>query len=191
LLSGSFFHPDMIDLRIRTTNLFEPLFCQTKLPQALPYSANVWVGPPTLAGEARRPLSPSELPVQSSSIQPCRSGSTGISSGSPSDKISMGNLERLHEIHRNEAGQRIDRDLNVEEKLVYALFRADLCHYHYLRADCKKASTDCPYNHKHPRNLSSRAYDAVWSLSRQNPCRRSNRDGICEDRQCIFGHSPH
>jgi hypothetical protein len=192
LLSGECLHPDIAGLRIRITNIFRSLFCQTKSPEALRSSLNAWVTPPALAGESRQSLHSSEVHSQSFIVQHSKSGSTGntnrASSSSPVDKISPVNLKRLHKICRNEAGQRVDSVLNVDDRLVHVIAQANLCHHHYLRADCKTAFTDCPYNHKFRRNLSPGEYDGLWSLSRQNACRRAKKDKFCDDDQCIFGH---
>lgn len=100
----------------------------------------------------------------------------------------MSNSGRLRPIIRNSAGKRIDKPLVVNEGLVNAMKKHNLCSWHYLRADC--AVSSCQRNHKYPRPLSPGEFDAQWCIARQGMCYRLRKGGDCNDEQCMYGHGP-
>jgi len=105
-----------------------------------------------------------------------------------SDENLVSNVNRLRPVLKNDAGRRIDKELSVDEGLAQALKKRNLCNWHYLRADCKSAGTTCKHGHGYARPLNRREYDALWFLSRQAPCYRNRKGGVCEDDKCIYGH---
>ena len=115
------------------------------------------------------------------------------STGPPSDPNPVSNADRLGPVIRNYKDlslRRIDKCLSVEESLVEAMRKRNMCHWHYLRADCKDAVTrECTYNHSYRRPLSDEEFDAVWFLSRKAICYRAKRGTACDDDRCIYGHS--
>jgi hypothetical protein len=189
LLSGGNLRLDMSNLGFKTTDLFESLFSQGEWQVILQSSKSVRSKQKTknaIAG-GLQPQSPASPPE--SSALPVRNGSVSKSNGesTPStERKTMTGWERLKPILRNNQGKRIDRPLSEDKNFIDAMRKADLCHYHYLKDDCK---TNCHYNHNYSRPLTDREFEALWILSRQNRCHKSRRSGVCEDESCIFGHN--
>lgn len=182
---GTRLRSDISSLGFSSTNLFETMFSSAN-------SKSITGSPAALKAPAVFPAlqsSPSNTPVNFSYAQLASRGKTA-DQNSQHAKRPARLASRLRPVVRNDAGKRIDKPLKQNESLMNRLRDVDLCHWHYLRAECKTASTSCAHNHLYPGPLTPQEYDALWILSRQNPCRKSKKSGVCEDDQCIYGHVP-
>jgi hypothetical protein len=140
LLSGGNLRLDMSNLGFKTTNLFESLFSQGEWQVILQSSKSVRSKQKTQNAIAGGLQPQSRASPPKSSALPVRNGGVSKSSGestpSAEGKIMTG-WERLKPILRNNQGKRIDRPLPEDKNFIDAMRKADLCHYHYLKDDCK------------------------------------------------------
>jgi len=179
----------MSDLGFRTTTIFGSLFSPSESSSSASSAKTSRLEPQLPVNEA------GPAPPAPASSQGRLHGRT-LSNGkiieeilSPTEEKPASNSGRLGPVLRSSDGKRIDKPLWVDNNIIQALLVADLCHWHYLRADCKMEGKSCKYNHKFPKPLGSKQFDALWSLSRKNACRRDKKGKICEDDQCIYGHT--
>jgi hypothetical protein len=93
-------------------------------------------------------------------------------------------FERLGPMLVNNSGIRADRPLNVPQEVVERMKRLNLCHWLFLRGECR----GCPRNHRH-QTLSDVEFDALWLTARQGRCFKNKREG-CSDPKCIYSHGP-
>ncbi|KEF50832.1 uncharacterized protein A1O9_13119 [Exophiala aquamarina CBS 119918] len=92
-------------------------------------------------------------------------------------------LEKLTKVTRNSKGQRVDSYLSVDESLMKQVKSYNLCHWLFLRGECKGCSRGKHSFHQ----LSDVEFDALWLLARQGSCWKEHR-GICDDALCIYSH---
>jgi hypothetical protein len=173
LLSAGAVQPDIGDLGFRTTRIFDSLFGHSGPPRVTPTATNgknVQMPPVTVQQIVDLITRTPSLPQENLVSNP------------------VSNSGRLRPIIRNNSGKRIDKRLNVEESLIQAMKKRNLCSWHYLRADCLASS--CKRNHTYPRPLSPAEYDAQWCIARHGLCYRLRRGGNCDDDQCMYGHGP-
>jgi hypothetical protein len=179
----------MSGLGFRATNTFDSLFCSSEPTRAVS---------PLITSQVRPQMSYAQVSSVSQAatgnqthkhIRSLSSGTPTQEATSPAEENPVSNSARLKSVIKYSEGKRIDKVLKVDKNLVQELQIANLCHWHYLRADCKMEGISCKHNHKFPRPLSSTEFDALWSLSRQNTCFRIKKGKVCEDDQCIYGHT--
>ena len=91
--------------------------------------------------------------------------------------------KRLGPVQRDSEGKRVDKKLDVDSSLIYAMRGGNLCAWYYLRGECK----GCPRVHTVP-PLDSKMYDALWAISRGNFCHKARKDKNCDDDRCVYGH---
>jgi len=99
--------------------------------------------------------------------------------------VNPGALSDRLELVRNQAGQRIDKELVVDINAPYAeaLRRSQLCSWYYLRGKC----VGCKKVHS-VSALNGRQFDCLWYFARQNLCHKIRKGKDCDDRLCIYGH---
>ncbi|KAL8649552.1 MAG: hypothetical protein Q9226_005528 [Calogaya cf. arnoldii] len=90
---------------------------------------------------------------------------------------------RLGPVMKNEKGQRIDKDLNVDPGIVQAIQKKNLCQWLFLKGTC----VGCERNHAHS-PLNKREYNALWSVARRASCYKDRKAKGCNDPTCIYGH---
>jgi hypothetical protein len=169
LISSGHLRSDMRSLGFRETAIFEPLFMSSPALQVV------------------QPTNHSKKKPPSPTIVQTQVDHTTMSS-SPTASKPVRNSGRLRPIIRNAIGKRIDKNLSVDPNVAQSLKARNLCHWHYLRADCQQGRK-CERDHKYPRPLSPAEYDALWYITRQQgQCRRVRNIGNCEDDQCFYGH---
>lgn len=91
------------------------------------------------------------------------------------------------ELIRNENGQRIDKDLNVDPSSAkYGTVRSGhLCGWYYLRGACLGS---CGKSHS-VSPLNAQEFDCLWHLIRADSlCDKVRKCKDCEDPKCIYGH---
>lgn len=177
LLSAGVVQPDIGDLGFRTTRIFDSLFGHSGSPRVTPTA--------TSGKNAQMPPVTVQQIVDLFTRTPSRP-QENLVSNPVSNPVS--NSGRLRPIIRNNSGKRIDKKLSVEESLIQAMKKRNLCSWHYLRADCLASS--CKRNHSYPRPLSPAEYDAQWCIARHGLCYRLRRGNNCDDDQCMYGHGP-
>lgn len=96
--------------------------------------------------------------------------------------VPLQQTSKLTSILVNSSGQRIDLPLSVDENLLRKMKTLNLCHWLYLRGECR----GCPRNHAH-RQLTDSEYDALWLIARQGFCNKA-KQSRCDDTKCIYGH---
>jgi len=166
LVSSGAVRSDLLALGFRTTSIFEPLF--TSSPTIIPFQP----------ANGQKPPSPATVQKQVDLITASRS-TTGPKA--------VKNSGRLRPIIRDNAGKRIDKNLNVDASVSQAIRKRNLCVWHYLRADCQEGK--CKREHGYQRPLSPAEYDALWYFARQQGrCFKLSKKGDCEDDQCFYGH---
>ncbi|KIX03903.1 uncharacterized protein Z518_07456 [Rhinocladiella mackenziei CBS 650.93] len=82
----------------------------------------------------------------------------------------------------NSSGYRVDIPLSVDENLLKRIKSLNLCHWLFLRGECR----GCSRNHAHP-PLTDPEFDALWLLARQGFCNKA-KQSRCDDIKCIYGH---
>ena len=92
---------------------------------------------------------------------------------------------KLGPIVRDKAGNRIDREIKVNDKLLEAIKPARLCSWYYLRGEC---NMDCGKSHKYHKPLTDPEFNAVWWLARQGQCFRIKKGKDCDDDKCVYSH---
>lgn len=170
LLSAGRDRPDIESLGFRITSIFEPLFPRS-------------VSPPFISG------TPSPTAVQQS-VDAILAAATrenailAVSSATRENPVN--NSGRLGPILRDRTGKRVDKRLSVDEALISAMRRYNLCGWYYLRAEC--GMSWCSRNHNYPRPLSLAEFDALWCITKQGICNRFQEGQDCNDDKCIFSH---
>jgi hypothetical protein len=91
--------------------------------------------------------------------------------------------ERLGPVLRQD-GKRIDKPLSVRPQVVKQFERANLCHWLFLRGECREK---CSRIHAYIRPLTDEELDALWFISRRGRCYKLLKGG-CDDDRCIYGH---
>lgn len=98
-------------------------------------------------------------------------------------EIAPQQMRKLASVTSNASGRRMDFPLSVDPNLIKEIKTQNLCHWLFLRGDCR----GCLRNHSyHP--LTDPEFDALWLLARQGPCRTLQHRGRCDDTQCIYGY---
>ena len=187
LLSGGRLRSDMSDLGFPTTSIFQPLFSSSgSLPLTSPKSPPAIPQLPVTAGPAFQKPATDQIAVHGRTLS---NGNVDRETLSLTEDKPVSMSGRLGPVLRNIDGKRIDKALHVDNSLVQALKIINLCHFHFLKTDCTMIETSCKRNHNFPRPLPPGKFDALWCLSRQNVCNRTKKGKVCEDDQCIYGHT--
>lgn len=96
---------------------------------------------------------------------------------------------RLGPVLTDQAGRRMDRQLQVDVMTVERIKKEGLCYYKFLRGEC--VSTKCNSKHEF-RPLTDHEFDALWARARQGQCNvnrnAQNGGNDCADPKCIYGH---
>ena len=100
--------------------------------------------------------------------------------------IAMPNEQRhrFGPIQRREDGTRTDRPLTIHPSVVQSVSGKNLCHWYYLRGECR----GCSRNHTY-RALNDEEFDALWYLSRKARCFAFQKKKDCDDPECVYGHA--
>ena len=100
--------------------------------------------------------------------------------------IRMANVQcwRLESTQTREDGKRVDKPLSVDRKDLDRIAGKNLCHWLYLRGECK----GCRRDHTHP-VLTDEQFDALLSLTRRARCWSIGKGKDCVDPKCIYGHN--
>ena len=173
LLSAGVVRPDIDDLGFRTTRTFDSLFGHSRAPRVRSTATNgknVQMPPVTVQQIVDLITGTPPYPQKNLVCNP------------------VSNSGRLRPVIRDSSGKRIDKKLSVEESLIQAMKKRNLCSWHYLHADCLAIS--CKRNHSYPRPLSPAEYDAQWCIARLGLCYRLRKGGNCDDDQCMYSHGP-
>jgi len=97
-------------------------------------------------------------------------------------EVSSQQMCKLASVLVKSSGRRMDVPLSVDESLLKSMKTLNLCHWLFLRGECR----GCSRNHAH-RPLTDPEFDALWLDARQGPCNRA-KQSRCDDTKCIYGH---
>lgn len=101
-----------------------------------------------------------------------------------STKFPNARPERLGPIQLDTQGKRVDRPLSVRAEVVRQFEKMNLCYGWFLRGECHQVC----YRKHSDQQLNDEEWDALWLVARRGRCYENQKNKICDNNRCIYGH---